>query len=137
MEAEEVVTTKEGLRLAPVALTWRFSKSSGPGGQHVNTSDTRVELICDLSLLEGPEHLVKRVRARLGDELRVRVSKSRSQLTNRTEARRLAALRIEAATHVRRSRRATSPSRGSVESRLKKKRENALKKESRRPPPLD
>lgn len=137
MDAEEGISTKEGLWLSPLALSWRFSKSGGPGGQHVNTSDSRVELICDLSFLEGPDHLVELVRAKLGDQIRVRCSKSRSQLSNRIAARREAALRIESASKINRPRRATSPSRGSVESRLKEKRAKALKKESRRPPMVE
>ena len=47
MDEQEPVTPG-GLRLAPVCLSWKFSKSGGPGGQHVNTTESRVELRCDL-----------------------------------------------------------------------------------------
>ena len=52
--------------IAPEALTWRFSRASGPGGQHVNTSSTRVELDCDIAAAGFPAALTERLIARLG-----------------------------------------------------------------------
>lgn len=122
-----------GLVLPAVALSWRFSRSAGPGGQHVNTADTRVELRGDLSRLQGPLEAVERVRSALGGEVRVVASSERSQLLNRLEARRRLAARLDAAAARRRPRRATSPSRGAVERRLADKREQAERKAARRP----
>src|SRR5688500_10370438 len=73
-------------------LTWRFSRSGGPGGQHANTADTRAEVRFDIA---GSPSLGPRQRARLlerlGDEVRVVASDERSQARNRELAlRRLA-----------------------------------------------
>ena len=79
-------------------LTERFSRSSGPGGQGVNTTDSRVELVWDLSASDLPEDLLDKLRRRLGsrlagDAVTVVASERRSQLRNREAAReRLAAL---------------------------------------------
>ena len=79
------------LRVDPVSLSWRFSRSSGPGGQHVNTTESQVELRCDLTAAGLPPAVAERVVARLGPEVRVVASTERSQLRNRAEAwRRLA-----------------------------------------------
>jgi len=129
------LVTPAGLRLPARALTWRFSRSAGPGGQHVNTSDTRVELIADLAALEGPPEAVERVRAALGDEARTLASAERSQLQNRLAARRRLAERLDAAARPLRRRRRTTPSKGAVEARLRDKHALAERKAARRPPP--
>jgi ribosome-associated protein len=68
-------------------LTWRFSRSSGPGGQHVNTTDTRVQLTLDLAGTEAfPDDLRRRLLARLGGRVTVTAAEFRSQLRNRTAA---------------------------------------------------
>lgn len=118
-------------------MEWRFSRSSGPGGQHVNTSDTRAELICDLSRLEGPDHLVTRVREKLGDEVRVIASAERSQLANRRAALARLTERLDAATVRPRTRRPTRPSKGAVAARLDEKRRLSQRKASRRLPTED
>jgi ribosome-associated protein len=81
-----------GVVLPADALTWRFSRSSGPGGQSVNTADSRVELLVDLGavLWRSPDQL-DTVRERLatrldGDHLVVAASEFRSQLRNREAA---------------------------------------------------
>lgn len=121
-------------------LGWRFSRSSGPGGQHVNTSDTRVEVSWDLAgttaLTEAQRALaLRRLAARLVDGvLTVAASDSRSQLRNRDAAReRLAALVEEVVRPVRR-RRPTRPTRGSVTRRLDTKKRRGRTKQMRRPP---
>jgi ribosome-associated protein len=125
------LVTAAGLRLPAAALSWRFSRSAGPGGQHVNTSDSRAELIADLLRLEGPPATVERVRGALGDELRTVASSDRSQLQNRLAARRRLAARLDAAARPRRRRRATFPPRSAVEARLRAKRATAERKASR------
>lgn len=122
-------------------LRERFSHSSGPGGQGVNTSDSRVELVFDVqSSASIPQDLRARMMSRLAARLvdgRVTVAASdqRSQLANRREARRrLAQLLREAAAPPPRSRRPTRPTRGSVERRIAgKKRRGQIKKGRARP----
>jgi ribosome-associated protein len=120
-------------------LTERFSRSSGPGGQGVNTTDSRVELVWDLSSSALPSTLLDRVRRRLasrltGDELVVVANEHRSQLRNREAAReRLAALVRAALAPPPPPRRATRPSRGATERRLESKRRRATTKRHRRP----
>jgi ribosome-associated protein len=120
-------------------LTWRFSRSSGPGGQSVNTSDSRVELRFDLAATQAlPEHLKARALGRLGPRLVdgaivVTASEHRSQLQNRraAEARLVAAL-TEAIAAPAPPRRATRPSRSSVQARLAAKRRHSQIKQQRR-----
>ncbi len=116
------------------ALTWRFSRSSGPGGQHVNTSDTKVELICDLTQLRASQVDLDRIIARYGGELRVTASSQRSQLQNRQIALRLLVEKLEATTHIQRKRRPTKPTHGSTQRRLDSKRKASLQKAARRRP---
>lgn len=117
-------------------LRWRFSRSSGPGGQHVNTTDTQVELGYDLvNSTTLPEVWKQRAVARLAPRLvngvlTVRVSEHRSQWRNRETALvRLAALLADATAPPPRPRRPTKPSRRVVERRLvNKKRRGELKR---------
>jgi ribosome-associated protein len=120
-------------------LRWRFSRSSGPGGQSVNTADSRVELSLDVANTTalGP---VQRTRAleRLGSRLvdgvlTVTASEHRSQLRNREAAQeRLADLLAEAIAPPAPPRRPTRASRGSVERRLADKKRRAETKRLRR-----
>ena len=136
MDPNEPVTPA-GLRINPIALSWRFSRSSGPGGQHVNTTESQVELRCDVALAGLPDAVRERVEARHGAELRVVASTERSQLRNRAEAwRRLAELLDEAAVPPR-PRRATRPSRASKARRLDAKRQTGERKANRRWRPDD
>jgi len=120
-------------------LRWRFSRSSGPGGQSVNTTDSRVELSLDLTATTalGP---VQRARAleRLADRLvdgvlTVTASEHRSQLQNREAAlERMAAVLASAIAPPPPRRRPTRRTRGSVERRLADKRRRAKTKRLRR-----
>jgi len=121
-------------------LAWRFSRSSGPGGQGVNTTDSRVELLFDVA--ESPAlspALRARVLARLGARLSdgvlsVTSSEHRSQLRNREEAeRRMVAILSEAIAAPPRPRRATKPTRGSVNRRIAVKKRRSEVKRLRRP----
>jgi ribosome-associated protein len=138
---------EDGLRVTPAVvvprseLSWRFSRSSGPGGQSVNTADSRVELSFDLAATSAlPEYLKARALQRLGSRLvdgviTVTASEHRSQLQNRrAAAARLAALLADAIAPPARPRRPTRPSRGSVERRLDAKRRRGQVKRDRRPP---
>jgi ribosome-associated protein len=120
-------------------LIWRFSRSSGPGGQSVNTADSRVELLFDLVATTAvPPHLKARALERLASRLVdgvlvVTASEHRSQLQNRKAAEaRLVALLAEAIAPPARARRATRPSRGAVQARLDAKRRRSQTKRLRR-----
>lgn len=125
-----------GVSIPGRELAWRFSRSSGPGGQGVNTTDSRIELSLDLGTCEG---LTPQQRARVLDRLAPRLldgvltisaSEFRSQLRNRRAAReRLAALLAEALAPPPPRRKATKPSRGAVARRLEDKaRRSKIKK---------
>jgi ribosome-associated protein len=123
------LVTRRGLRLPAAALDERFARGSGPGGQHRNVTASAVEVVADLTALDGPG--ADRVRRRLGPVARARADESRSQWRNRTIARgRLAATLDEAATVVA-PRRASRPSRAAREARLEAKRRAAERKRSR------
>lgn len=120
-------------------LSWRFSRSSGPGGQSVNTSDTRAELIFDVagSASLGPVlrgRALERLAGRLTDGvLTVTASEHRSQLRNREAAeQRLVQILTEATAPPPPSRRPTRPTRGSTERRLDAKRRRSGVKRLRR-----
>ena len=122
-------------------LSWRFSRSSGPGGQGVNTADSRAELVWDaagsavLSPLQR-ERLLERLSSRLVDGvLTIAASEHRAQLRNRDAARdRLAALVADALRPPSPARRPTKPGRGAKERRLKAKKQRTDVKQLRRPP---
>jgi ribosome-associated protein len=122
-------------------LAWRFSRSSGPGGQSVNTADSRVELSYDVanSSALGPT-LRARALERLADRLvdgvlTVTASEHRSQLRNREAAEsRLVALLDAALAPPPRARRPTRPSRAARARRVEQKRRHSQTKRLRRPP---
>lgn len=130
-----------GLTIPEAELSWRFSRSSGPGGQGVNTADSRVELVWDAagSAVLSPhqrERLLDRLGGRLvNGVLTIAASEHRAQLRNRDAAReRLVALVGEALRPPAPPRRATTPSRGSKERRLTAKKQRTDVKRLRRPP---
>ncbi|MGW1677724.1 alternative ribosome rescue aminoacyl-tRNA hydrolase ArfB [Saccharopolyspora sp. NPDC002376] len=126
-------------------LSERFSRSSGPGGQGVNTTDSRVELSFDLAgSASVPELLRERAVDRLakrlvGGVITVVASEHRAQLANREAAReRLAALLAEAVAPPKRARRRTKPTKGSQQRRLNsKKQRSQVKRQRRRGDPGD
>ena len=131
------IVTPDGWRMDDGAFTWRFSRSSGAGGQHVNTTDSRVELIVDVRALGLPDHIAERVAVKLGEEHRVVSSAHRSQRRNREDALDKLAAAIDAAARVQRPRRATRPGRGAVERRITAKKHNAARKADRKWRPGD
>ena len=123
-------------------LAERFSRSSGPGGQSVNTTDSRVELSFDIARSQAlPEwarsRALERLAPRLADGvLTVASSGERSQLMNRQEARtRLAALLRDAVAPPQRPRVPTKPSKGARERRLQDKKRRSDTKRNRQLPP--
>lgn len=128
-----------GLVIPGGDLVERFSRSSGPGGQGVNTADSRVEVSLDLATCAGlTDAQRQRLLARLGSPVTATASEHRQQLRNRTAAReRLAAqLRAALAPDPPR-RRATRPTRGSQQRRLAAKKRRAETKAARRRPAGD
>ncbi|MBM7172593.1 aminoacyl-tRNA hydrolase [Streptomyces sp. G44] len=124
--------------LPEAELMWRFSRSSGPGGQHVNTSDSQVELRFDLANTDAlPEVWKRRALERLASRLvdgviSVRASEHRSQWRNREmAAARLAALLAEATAPPPKPRRATKVPRGINERRLRNKKQRSETKRGR------
>ncbi|HET7173546.1 MAG TPA: alternative ribosome rescue aminoacyl-tRNA hydrolase ArfB [Nocardioidaceae bacterium] len=133
------LVVSRGLVLPDRELSWRFSRSSGPGGQSVNTTDSRVELSFDVAasaaLTEAQRsRLLTRLAARLVDGvLTVSASEHRSQLRNREAAEeRLAQLVREGLAPPPRPRVPTKPSAASVRRRLDAKRRRAMTKHLRR-----
>jgi ribosome-associated protein len=134
--------TFRGVEIPPGELAWRFSRSSGPGGQSVNTADSRVEVSFDVRRSPVlPEPVRERLLARLGNRLvdgrlTVTASEYRSQHRNREAARtRLVELLTEASAPPPARRRATRPTRASKERRLSSKARRSQTKALRRRPP--
>lgn len=119
-----------------IELQWRFSRSSGPGGQGVNTTDSRAQLRWDVASSsavteEQRTRLLHRLESRLiNGVLQISASEQRSQLQNRDAAeRRLAEIVRAALAPPPRARRATRPTRGSQERRIAgKKRRSDVKR---------
>jgi ribosome-associated protein len=133
------LTVTPTLRIPRGELSYRASRAGGPGGQHVNTSSTRIELLWDLphsmAVTDDERHRIQtKLAARLDADGNVRVvaSDRRSQLQNREAADvRLASL-VRNALHVPRKRRATTPTKASKERRLSEKKRQSEKKRDRR-----
>jgi ribosome-associated protein len=127
------VTRSVALPLSEVEL--RFSRSSGPGGQHANTSETRVEAILDVessSALSAAQK--RRVVAKAGPTLRAIAQDERSQLRNRDLAIERLVEQLRQALKVERRRVATKPTKASRERRLETKKRRSQTKKLRRPP---
>jgi ribosome-associated protein len=137
----------DDLRVSPTVtipgheLAWRFSRSGGAGGQHVNTTDSRVELSWDVGSSSALS-ATQRARAKrtlrgdlVGGVLTIAASERRSQLRNREIARdRLAAIVADAIAPPPPPRRPTKPTRASQERRVDSKKRRAQTKRLRRPP---
>jgi ribosome-associated protein len=136
---EEVTAGPAVLRVTPTCvvrmdeLDWRFSASGGPGGQHVNTANTKAEVRFDIA---GSPSLGPRQRARLlerfGPEVRVVASDERSQLRNRELALERLRSRLAEALRVETPRRPTKPTKAAKEKRLEEKRHRSETKRRRR-----
>ena len=131
-----------GLSISRTEIEYRATRSGGPGGQHVNTSSTRIELLWDLNGSRAiTDEQRERIRVKLASRLdsdgmvRVVASDRRSQGQNKQAAdERLAALIIHAL-HVPKKRKATKPTRAAKERRLLSKKRQADKKRNRRADP--
>lgn len=132
------ITVGPSLVIPRAEVRVRFSRSSGPGGQGVNTTDSRVELVWDVASSAvltdlQRERLVERLGPRLvAGVLTVTASEHREQLRNRVAAEhRLSALVADGIRPPARQRRATRPTRGSTERRLTAKKQRSATKRLR------
>lgn len=133
------------LRIPMAELEYRASRSGGPGGQHVNTSSTRIEVWWDVvrspSLSEDQRALLlERLASRLDSAGRLRLvsGTSRSQLRNREDVTSRLRGVVADALKVRKKRKATRPSKAAKAARLEaKRRRSSIKRERRRPPGHD
>jgi ribosome-associated protein len=138
------ISIDDKLSIPMIELSFRFSRSGGPGGQHANRSETRVELLFDVSNSpslsdEQRQKILARLNHRIdkGGVLHLVSEESRSQRTNRqTVIERFAAL-LQTALRPRRKRRPSRPSKAVRERRLEEKRRKSRKKQMRQRPELD
>ena len=133
MDGESIRVTRSVL--LPVAeIDFRFSRSSGPGGQHANRSETRVEARFDVESSRALTDTQKRrVVARAGPTIRAVAQDERSQLRNRELAVERLVEKLRQALHVDRKRVPTKPSKAAKERRLEAKRRRSDVKRLRRP----
>jgi ribosome-associated protein len=135
-----IEVTVRGRVIPTDELSWRFSRSPGPGGQSVNTTESRVELSFDLAGSDAlppalKERALRALAGRMsGGVITVTASEYRSQLRNREAAAdRMSALLTEATAPPPRARRPTRPSRAARERRLADKQRRSEVKRLRRP----
>jgi len=133
-----IEVSARGITIPPEELSWRFSRSPGPGGQSVNTSDSRAELsfnVAESAVLPPSlkERALRALEGRLADGvITVTAAENRSQLRNReAAAARLSALLAEAIAPPPRPRRPTRPTRASKERRLAAKQRRSQTKRLR------
>lgn len=141
---EDVISITPDLSIPAGEISYRTSRSGGPGGQHVNTSSTRVELVWDL---EASPSVTEEQRERIREKLRTRVSgeglltlasaTTRSQHRNREDVTERFAELLRGALHVPPPRKRTRPPRAAKEERLKEKKERSERKAQRKPVVLD
>jgi ribosome-associated protein len=141
MPDDNALVVSPALSIPLSELDYRASRSGGPGGQHVNTSSTRIEVWWDVAgspslTPEQRAQLLERLRHRLDSEGRLRVvsSASRSQLRNREAATERLRELVAAALVVRKKRKPTKPSPAAKAARLEAKRKRAAIKQRRRAP---
>lgn len=130
---------RPGLVIPRQELQVRATRAGGPGGQHVNTSSTRIEVLWNVrrsAVLSDAERkrLITQLASRLdaAGNLRVVASEHRSQARNRQAALERLGAMVRKGLHVPRSRKATRPTRTSVEKRLKEKKQIGARKRERR-----
>ena len=134
----ESIRVHRGLAIPLAEIRMRTSRSSGPGGQHAQKTETRVEATFDVdasaTLSDGQK---RRIRAKAGPVVRAVAQDERSQWRNRELALERLAQAIREALRTQRRRRATAPTKASKERRLDEKRQRSRTKRLRRPPQDD
>jgi ribosome-associated protein len=137
--AEDALVVNEQVAIPRSELAYRASRAGGPGGQHVNTSSTRIELLWNFARSRALDdaaraRLAEKLAARLDADGNVRVvaSDRRSQQQNRAAAEQRLAELVRRALVVPKPRKKTKPSRAAREKRLAEKRHRAERKQRRR-----
>jgi ribosome-associated protein len=135
MERESIRVTRS-VSIPRSEIRIRVSRSSGPGGQHANTAETRVDALFDVDASVAlTDRQKQRVRASAGPVLRAVAQDERSQARNRELAVERLVGKLREALKVERRRVATRPTKASVERRLESKRRRAAAKRRRAAPP--
>jgi ribosome-associated protein len=136
MAGDDHLVVSRGCAIPLSELTFRFRRSGGPGGQHANTSDTRVEVVFDVASSKtlGPRQR-ERLLERLGPVVVAAAGDERSQARNRALALERLRQRLAEGLAVASPRRPTRPTRASARRRVEAKRQQGEKKRRRRPPP--
>jgi ribosome-associated protein len=139
MGAEDGVVVSHTLTIPRAELTYRASRAGGAGGQHVNTSSTRIELLWNVRTTQAlseaeRERVATKLASRLDGEgfIRIVSSNSRSQGQNRVAAEKRLGVLIRGALVVPKKRRPTKPSKGQKEARLTEKKQRGETKRQRR-----
>jgi ribosome-associated protein len=135
VDGEDSLHVHRGLDLPLTEVTWRATTSSGPGGQHANRTQSRVEVQFDVeaSATLGPRQRA-RLRERIGPVVRASASDSRSQARNRELALSRLAAKLDRALRVQPARTPTRPTRSSQVRRVEAKRRRSRTKQQRRAP---
>jgi len=134
MEAQSIRVTRS-VTIPASEIRFRVSRSSGPGGQHANTSETRVEALFDVDASESlTARQRQRVRTKVGAVVRAVAQDERSQARNRDLAVERLVAKLRDALRVERRRVATRPTKASVERRLETKRRRSVVKRARGTP---
>jgi ribosome-associated protein len=137
-ESTDDIVVNERVTIPRAELSYRASRAGGAGGQHVNTSSTRIEVLWPVARTqaltdEERARVAEKLAARLDADGNVRVvaSKERSQLQNRAAAEQRLAELVRGALTVAKKRRPTRPTKASKEKRLQEKKKNAERKRER------
>jgi ribosome-associated protein len=129
------IEVNDQLTIPEAELDWRFSTSSGPGGQHANKAHTRAELTWNCVASPTVTSAQRRtIASKVGPIITVKVDDERSQYRNREIARERLAKLVRSSLVVQRPRRKTKPSRGAKERRLKTKSQRSNVKRHRQRP---
>lgn len=127
-----------GCQIPVSEISWTFTTSSGPGGQHANKSNTGVDARVNLETARGISSSAReRLLASIGAEMRVYVDGERSQARNRAEAMDRLSVQLAEALVVSKVRKPTKRSRGSQKRRMKRKRQRSEVKKNRQRPKFD
>jgi ribosome-associated protein len=138
MPRTDALRPAPGVQVPLSEVVVRVSRSSGPGGQHANVTESRVEASFDVAASTALSDAQKRrVMARTGPVVRATAQDARSQARNRDLALERLEHRLGAALRVQRRRQATKPTRASRERRLDGKRRQGERKRARRRPDAD
>jgi ribosome-associated protein len=142
--ADGIISITPDLSIPQSELTYRASRSGGPGGQHVNTSSTRVELVWDLAnspslTPQQRERLMEKLATRISGEglLSLASSATRSQHRNREDVTERFRDLLSEALEVEKPRKKTRPPRAAKEERLREKKHRSEIKKQRNPGDID